>query len=46
VKDAVASWDPTATGAALHYERAHGNRKGAIAALEARLAEDAPVDES
>ena len=40
IKDAVASWDTPAVTAALEYERAHGNRKGAIAALESALAEE------
>jgi large subunit ribosomal protein L21 len=40
IKDAVASWDTQAVTAALEYERAHGNRKGAIAALEAALEEE------
>ena len=40
IKTAVGSWDAAAVTAALEYERAHGNRKGAIAALESALAED------
>ncbi len=40
IKDAVGSWDAAAVNAALEYERAHGNRKGAIAALESTLAEE------
>jgi large subunit ribosomal protein L21 len=40
IKDAVGSWDADAVSAALAYERAHGNRKGAIAALESALAGD------
>ena len=40
IKDAVASWDTPTVTAALEYERAHGNRKGAIAALESALAEE------
>jgi large subunit ribosomal protein L21 len=40
LKDAVVSWDTPAVTAALDYERAHGNRKGAIAALESALAEE------
>ena len=39
VKDAVGSWDTAALTSALEYEQAHGNRKGAIAALESALAE-------
>jgi len=39
IKNVVASWDTPAVTAALDYERAHGNRKGAIAALESALAE-------
>ena len=31
--------DAAALAAALEYEQAHGNRKGAIAALESALAE-------
>ena len=34
IKDAAAGWDAAALAAALEYERAHGKRKGAIAALE------------
>ena|SRR2546430_5895444 len=40
IKTAVGSWDAAAVTAALEYERAHGNRKGAIAALESALAEE------
>lgn len=40
VKEAAGSWDAAAITAALAHERAHGNRKGAIAALEAALAEN------
>jgi large subunit ribosomal protein L21 len=40
IKAAVGSWDAAAVTAALEYERAHGNRKGAIAALESALAEE------
>ena len=29
-------WSPEEVDAALEHERAHGNRKGALAALEAR----------
>lgn len=34
IKEGAASWKPAEIDAALEYERAHGNRKGAIAALE------------
>ena len=34
IKEGSASWKPAEIEAALEYERAHGNRKGAIAALE------------
>jgi large subunit ribosomal protein L21 len=37
VKSASDSWDRAALAAALDYERAHGQRKGAIAVLEAAL---------
>jgi large subunit ribosomal protein L21 len=40
VKEAVPSWDAAARAAALEYEQAHGKRKGAIAALEASIAEE------
>lgn len=36
IKEQVADWSPEQVDAALDYERAHGNRKGALAALEAR----------
>ena len=39
VKEAVGSWDAAALAAALEHERAHGNRKGAVAALESAIAE-------
>ena len=39
LKDAATSWDAAALQAALEYEQAHGQRKGAIAALESALAE-------
>ena len=41
IKKAVGSWDRAALEAALAHETAHGNRKGALAALEAALAEEA-----
>ena len=34
IKEGSASWKPAEIEAALEHERAHGNRKGAIAALE------------
>jgi large subunit ribosomal protein L21 len=40
VKEAAPTWDAAARAAALDYERAHGNRKGAIAALESAIAEE------
>jgi large subunit ribosomal protein L21 len=40
VKAAVGSWDAATITTALEHERAHGNRKGAIAALESALAEN------
>jgi large subunit ribosomal protein L21 len=40
VKDAVSTWDAASVAAALEYERAHGKRKGAIAALESAIAEE------
>jgi large subunit ribosomal protein L21 len=40
VKEAAAAWDAAGRRAALEYEQAHGNRKGAIAALEAAIAEE------
>ena len=36
LKEQAANWSPEQVDAALEYERAHGNRKGALAALEAR----------
>ncbi len=39
IKEAAPSWDHEALRAALAYEQAHAKRKGAIAALEAALAE-------
>jgi large subunit ribosomal protein L21 len=40
VKAAAATWDAAAVAAALEYERAHGKRKGAIAALESAISEE------
>ena len=39
IKEGVGSWDAAAITAALEYELAHSNRKGAIAALESALEE-------
>jgi large subunit ribosomal protein L21 len=39
IKAAVGSWDRDALEAALAYEREHGKRKGAVAALEAAIAQ-------
>lgn len=36
IKEQAAGWSPEQVVAALEHERAHGNRKGALAALEAR----------
>jgi large subunit ribosomal protein L21 len=36
IKEQAAGWSPEEVEAALDYEGAHGNRKGALAALEAR----------
>ncbi|MFL5920434.1 MAG: 50S ribosomal protein L21 [Gaiellaceae bacterium] len=36
LNEKVGGWSPEQVEAALEYERAHANRKGAIAALEAR----------
>ena len=41
VKDAAPGWDAGGLAAALEYEQAHGKRKGAIAALESAIAEEA-----
>jgi large subunit ribosomal protein L21 len=41
VKEAAASWDADAVAAALAYEQAHANRKGAVAALESALGKEA-----
>jgi large subunit ribosomal protein L21 len=38
IKEASSSWNRTMLAAALEYEQAHANRKGAVAALEAALA--------
>ena len=39
LKKAAGSWDPEALSAALAYEQEHAKRKGAIAALEAAIAD-------
>ena len=39
IKEASANWNRPMLEAALEYERAHANRKGAIAAIESALAE-------
>ncbi|HSC48980.1 MAG TPA: 50S ribosomal protein L21 [Gaiellaceae bacterium] len=36
IKEQAADWSPEQVEAALEYERAHGKRKGALAALESR----------
>jgi large subunit ribosomal protein L21 len=41
VKQASAGWSAAELAAALEYEQAHANRKGAIAALESAIAEEA-----
>jgi large subunit ribosomal protein L21 len=41
VKEAAPTWDAAALAAALEHESSHGKRKGAIAALEAAIAEEA-----
>jgi large subunit ribosomal protein L21 len=38
IKEQVSGWNRPMLEAALEYERAHGNRKGALAALESALA--------
>jgi large subunit ribosomal protein L21 len=38
ISEAAPEWDRTALDAALAYERAHADRKGAVAALESALA--------
>jgi large subunit ribosomal protein L21 len=39
IKAASSGWNRAMLGAALEYEQAHANRKGALAALESALAE-------
>ena len=41
VKEAARTWDAAALAAALDYELSHGQRKGAIAALEGAISEEA-----
>ena len=40
VREAAPTWDAAALAAALEHESSHGKRKGAIAALEAAIAEE------
>jgi large subunit ribosomal protein L21 len=46
VKEAAGSWDATALSAAIEHEREHGQRKGAIAAIEAAIADKLAALES
>ena len=39
IKEASSSWNRPMLEAALEYEQAHANRKGAIAAIESALAD-------
>jgi large subunit ribosomal protein L21 len=39
IKEAAADWNRPMLAAALEYEQAHANRKGAVAAIESALAE-------
>lgn len=39
IKDAASAWNRPMLSAALEYEQAHANRKGAISALESALAD-------
>ena len=39
IKEASSEWNRPMLGAALEYEQAHANRKGALAAIESALAE-------
>ena len=39
IKDAASDWNRPMLAAALEYEQAHANRKGAVAALESALAD-------
>lgn len=38
IKDAVSTWSAPMLAAALEYEQAHGQRKGALAAIESAMA--------
>jgi hypothetical protein len=40
IREAAPTWDAAALAAALEHETEHGKRKGAIAALEAAIAEE------
>ena len=40
IREAAPTWDAAALAAALEHETTHGKRKGAIAALEAAIAEE------
>lgn len=40
VRDGASTWDAAALAAALEHESTHGKRKGALAALEAAIAEE------
>jgi large subunit ribosomal protein L21 len=40
IKESAGTWDAAGRRAALEHERAHGKRKGAIAAIEAVIAAD------
>ncbi len=39
IKDGASEWNRPMLDAALEYEQAHANRKGAVAALESALAD-------
>ena len=41
VREAAPTWDRAALAAALEHESTHGKRKGALAALEGAIAEEA-----
>ena len=41
VKESASTWNAASLAAALEYEHAHAKRKGAIAAIEAAIAEEA-----
>ena len=40
IKEASASWEPSALRAALAHEQSHAKRKGALAALESAIAKE------